>query len=126
MFIVKSFAFTKKRSNATQNATQNVSSPSGPGPHSPLSPLSPNSPLYPDGIMTPLWITKHAQEQPGVVLGIYELWERLDSNGNALKKRDPLGAQTDLSPERENDTAICADVNLKRYVAVLNIWIHFL
>ena len=41
--------------------------------HSPLSPLTPDSPLYPDGIMTAMWIRKHRDIIPSVFLSFYEL-----------------------------------------------------
>jgi trafficking protein particle complex subunit 11 len=41
--------------------------------HSPLSPLTPDSPLYPDGIMTTMWIRKHRDIIPSVFLSMYEL-----------------------------------------------------
>ncbi|KAL9624823.1 MAG: hypothetical protein Q9160_000869 [Pyrenula sp. 1 TL-2023] len=36
--------------------------------HSTLSPLTPSSPLFPDGIITPLWITKHQNRLPAVFI----------------------------------------------------------
>ena len=41
--------------------------------HSPLSPLTPDSPLYPDGIMTTMWIRKHRDIIPSVFISFYEL-----------------------------------------------------
>ena len=41
--------------------------------HSPLSPLTPDSPLYPDGIMTTMWIRKHRDIIPAVLVSFYEL-----------------------------------------------------
>lgn len=41
--------------------------------HSPLSPLTPDSPLYPDGIMTTMWIRKHRDIIPSVFVSLYEL-----------------------------------------------------
>ena len=41
--------------------------------HSPLSPLTPDSPLYPDGIMTTMWIRKHRDIIPSVFVSFYEL-----------------------------------------------------
>ena len=36
--------------------------------HSPLSPLTPGSPTFPDGILTPLWILKHQNLLPSVLI----------------------------------------------------------
>lgn len=41
--------------------------------HSPLSPLSPGSPVFPDGIFTPLWLSKHQQQVPSLFLAIFDL-----------------------------------------------------
>ena len=41
--------------------------------HSPLSPLTLDSPLYPDGIMTTMWIRKHRDIIPSVFVSFYEL-----------------------------------------------------
>jgi trafficking protein particle complex subunit 11 len=41
--------------------------------HSPLSPLNSESPLYPDGIMTTMWIRKHRDIIPAVFVSFYEL-----------------------------------------------------
>lgn len=41
--------------------------------HSTLSPLTPSSPLYPDGIITPVWITKHLHRLPSVLVSFYNL-----------------------------------------------------
>src|SRR5438128_1280753 len=41
--------------------------------HSPLSPLSPSSPVFPDGLLTPYWITKHQTLVPSVFLAFFTL-----------------------------------------------------
>lgn len=41
--------------------------------HSPLSPLTPSSPLYPDGIISHLWITKHQSRLPCAILTFFSL-----------------------------------------------------
>lgn len=41
--------------------------------HSPLSPLTPESPLYPDGMMTTMWIRKHRDIIPAIFVSFYEL-----------------------------------------------------
>ena len=64
-----------------------------------------NSPLYPDGIMSPLWIQK-IKSNPGVVLGVYDLIF-------TKSKQDPLGVSTSES-YRDNDSKLCALLNEKR------------
>lgn len=90
-----------------------------PGTHSPLSPLNPTSPLYPDGIMTPLWVHRHKEVIPSVVVGFYELWDkdRPDSVDPAAGK-DPLGVQMDLGLERERDLILCSEMNEKKHVNI--------
>jgi len=41
--------------------------------HSPLSPFIPESPLYPDGIMSTMWIRKHRDIVPAIFVSFYEL-----------------------------------------------------
>jgi hypothetical protein len=75
--------------------------------HKPDENNSPNnihSPLYPDGIMSPLWIQK-VKSNPGVVLGIYDL--SLDVKG----QNDPLNVGDTF---RENDANTCLTINEKR------------
>ena len=50
--------------------------------HSPLSPLTPSSPLYPDGIITPLWIAKHQNQLPSALLVFFTL--AADPNTSSL------------------------------------------
>ncbi|KAK3725138.1 hypothetical protein LTR37_000649 [Vermiconidia calcicola] len=41
--------------------------------HSPLSPLSPGSPLFPDGVFTPLWLAKHQDQVPALLLAFFSI-----------------------------------------------------
>ncbi|KAI7905331.1 Gryzun, putative trafficking through golgi-domain-containing protein [Cokeromyces recurvatus] len=85
--------------------------PNLPPPHSNLSPLSQDSPLYPDGVMTPLWIKKHLY-LPSVVVGFYDIWE---SEEKAQREVGPLSSQVLIDPaERENDTNLAAEINSRR------------
>ncbi|RCI01137.1 hypothetical protein CU098_002795 [Rhizopus stolonifer] len=87
-----------------------TSLPNVPPPHSPLSPLSTDSPLYPDGIMTPLWIKKHTY-LPSVVVGCYELY--VDSR--SLRETGPLASQVLIDPlEREHDAQLATEINTRR------------
>ena len=51
--------------------------------HSTISPLTPSSPLYPDGIFTPLWITKHQSRLPAVFITFFTL--TADPNTSSLR-----------------------------------------
>ncbi|KAF1814374.1 hypothetical protein P152DRAFT_269043 [Eremomyces bilateralis CBS 781.70] len=56
--------------------------------HSPISPLSPNSPLYPDGLMTPLWTSKHQDSVPAVFVSCFAFESNPSTNSlhdNQLK-----------------------------------------
>ncbi|WVW83128.1 hypothetical protein I302_105146 [Kwoniella bestiolae CBS 10118] len=44
-------------------------------PHSPFSPLIPSSPLYPDGLIAPVWVRKHAELVPSVFVLFLRLYE---------------------------------------------------
>ncbi|KAK2855732.1 hypothetical protein FQN49_004893, partial [Arthroderma sp. PD_2] len=51
--------------------------------HSPLSPLTPGSEVFPDGIITPKWITKHQCLVPAAFINFYPL--TTDTNMASLK-----------------------------------------
>lgn len=51
--------------------------------HSPISPLTPASPTFPDGIMTPLWASKHQDLVPAAVINFFPFC--LDSTMNSLR-----------------------------------------
>jgi hypothetical protein len=85
-----------------------------PPPHSNLSPLSPDSPLFPDGLMTPLWIKKHLH-LPSVVVGFYDLWDWHTEPGTK-RETGPLASQVMIDPvERENDANLASEINSKRF-----------
>lgn len=50
--------------------------------HSPLSPLSPDAPVYPDGLMTPLWLRKHQEYIPSAQISFFNFTS--DTNLNSL------------------------------------------
>nr|XP_018263872.1 uncharacterized protein I303_03747 [Kwoniella dejecticola CBS 10117]OBR86030.1 hypothetical protein I303_03747 [Kwoniella dejecticola CBS 10117] len=61
-------------SNSTSQSQQAISDlPTN--PHSPLSPLIPSSPLYPDGLIAPVWVRKHAELIPSVFVLFLRLYE---------------------------------------------------
>ncbi|KAF2211437.1 hypothetical protein CERZMDRAFT_59824 [Cercospora zeae-maydis SCOH1-5] len=60
--------------------------------HSPLSPLSPGSPVFPDGVFTPLWLQKHQEQVPCLVIAAFQINaneasqdERLRADINAIR-----------------------------------------
>ncbi|ODH49704.1 hypothetical protein GX48_04229 [Paracoccidioides brasiliensis] len=52
--------------------------------HSPISPLTPSSPTYPDGIMTPQWVTKHQKLVPAAFINFFPF----TSDANMASLRD--------------------------------------
>ncbi|KAH0257952.1 hypothetical protein KCU84_g22562, partial [Aureobasidium melanogenum] len=81
----RSFVFPPRKA-APPPIVPSQSPPASPNPsssashdlHSPLSPLSPSSPVFPDGLMTPLWLAKHQSRIPAVYLS----FQTLDSDPN--------------------------------------------
>ena len=53
--------------------------------HSPLSPLSPGSPIFPDGLFTPLWVSKHQQQVPCLFLAFFDIAADDSSKDEAIK-----------------------------------------
>ncbi|KAJ9668593.1 hypothetical protein H2201_001235 [Coniosporium apollinis] len=61
---------------ASPSLSSPTSSSSGGAPawvlHSPISPLSPDSPIFPDGVMTPLWVAKHQHHIPATLISFFD------------------------------------------------------
>lgn len=85
-----------------------------------LSPTSASSPLYPDGLVTPLWIKRHREQIPSVFIAVVDLWDResligngTDSSGQRLfSDKGPLGVVDPM--ERENDTILAQELLERR------------
>jgi hypothetical protein len=96
-----------------QTGQQNPMDPS-------FSPSSPSSPLYPDGLMTPLWIKRHRKQIPSVFIAVVNLWDResvkdsgIGSNGQrTFSDKGPLGVVDPM--ERENDTVLAQELLERR------------
>ncbi|KAG9946609.1 hypothetical protein KCU85_g6423, partial [Aureobasidium melanogenum] len=76
----RSFVFPPRKAapppivpSQTPPGSPNPSSSTSHDLHSPLSPLSPSSPVFPDGLMTPLWLAKHQSRIPAVYLSFQTL-----------------------------------------------------
>lgn len=61
-------------------ARENGAAPAPMVLHSVISPLTPSSPLYPDGLMTPLWIAKHQSCLPAVFIAFFNLAGHADTS----------------------------------------------
>ncbi|OAL37305.1 hypothetical protein AYO20_03481 [Fonsecaea nubica] len=78
--------------------------------HSPLSPLTPSSPLYPDGIISPLWITKHQSRLPCALLTVFSLVS--DPNTSSLQDNK-------LKSEINNVRSVLTSTNYKTRLVVI-------
>lgn len=65
--------------------------------HSPLSPLSPGSPLYPDGVFTPLWLSKHQQHVPSLLIAFFDVFAGEDAARNQQIQGDINAIRSALS-----------------------------
>ncbi|KAI8449280.1 Foie gras liver health family 1-domain-containing protein [Phakopsora pachyrhizi] len=99
----------KVRPNSTTGSTNSVS-------HSPLSPLSVTSPLFPDGLMTPIWIRKHRDMIPSVFVLCLSLWEpvmmneQYDGNGLGSKGAD----QSEVEQQSRSDLQLISEITERR------------
>ncbi|PLW51825.1 hypothetical protein PCANC_01925 [Puccinia coronata f. sp. avenae] len=72
LLVSKSIRFPPRK---TRPSSISITTSTNAVSHSPLSPLSQTSPLFPDGIMTPIWIRKHRDMIPSVFVLTLKLWE---------------------------------------------------
>lgn len=85
-----------------------------------LSPTSSSSPLYPDGLVTPLWIKRHREQIPSVFIAVVDLWDRESLKGNGtdnsgqrmFSDKGPLGVVDPM--EREHDTTLAQELLERR------------
>ncbi|KAG0246951.1 hypothetical protein BGX31_003438 [Mortierella sp. GBA43] len=86
-----------------------------------FSPTSPSSPLYPDGLVTPLWIKRHREKITSVFIAVVDLWDRESLNGTddngqrTFSDKGPLGIVDPM--ERERDTALAQELLERRKAA---------
>ena len=78
--------------------------------HSTISPLTPSSPLYPDGVITPVWITKHQARLPAIFMTFLPL--AADPNQSSLQ--DNL-----LKSEIHNIRNVISSTNYKTKLVVV-------
>jgi len=85
-----------------------------------LSPSSPSSPLYPDGLISPVWVRRHREQIPSVFISIVDLWDRESVAGNAndhgnravFSDKGPLGVVDPM--EREHDIVLAQELLERR------------
>ena len=68
-------------------------------PLSPLSPLTATSPLYPDGLIAPVWVRKHAELVPSVFVLFLRLYE------TPLQSEDFLSSESPADKSQRETTA---------------------
>ncbi|KAG8933795.1 hypothetical protein FRC00_012791, partial [Tulasnella sp. 408] len=78
-------------------------------PHSPLSPMTPTSPVYPDGLITPIWIRKHVELVPSVFVLFLRLSE-LPGAANPLEGRDDSLKEE----ERRRDAELATEISNRK------------
>src|SRR4051794_30149023 len=93
--------------------------PNMPIAHSPISPLTPGSPVNPDGLIPPIWVRKHREILPSVVIGFYDLWHHTSPDPIQEKEeiasvQEPLGTIEPI--EKEKDYNLALEINEKRFV----------
>lgn len=84
-----------------------------------LSPSSPSSPLYPDGLISPVFVKRHREQIPSVFIAIVDLWDR-ESTGFAnegghqrtFSDKGPLGVIDPM--ERERDIVLAQELLERR------------
>lgn len=74
--------------------------------HSPLSPLTPSSPTYPDGLIAPIWVRKHAELIPSVFVLFLRMWE--------CPNPESLSAAELQQKEREMDDSLVKEIADRR------------
>ncbi|KAG0050903.1 hypothetical protein BGZ83_004302 [Gryganskiella cystojenkinii] len=88
-----------------------------------LSPSSPSSPLYPDGLISPIYMRRHREQIPSVFIAIVDLWDRESitanvadhGNRSGFSDKGPLGV---VDPtEREHDIVLAQELLERRKVA---------
>ena len=67
--------------------------------------------MYPDGIITPLWINKYLLSTPAVAVVFHDLYESLE--------RDPLGGNSASGLEKDHDGIGAAEINVLKWAFVL-------
>ncbi|KAL1967530.1 hypothetical protein VTN77DRAFT_3045 [Rasamsonia byssochlamydoides] len=81
--IGRSYRLPPRKADPPENQIPPVSPSIGPILHSPISPLTPGSPTFPDGVLTPLWVTKHQNLIPAAVINVFPMTS--DPNMSTLR-----------------------------------------
>lgn len=84
--------------------------PSG-TPRSPLSPMTLTSPVFPDGLITPLWVRKHIELVPSVFVLFLRLAE-ISAPTSPLEGRD----ESIKEEERKRDGELATEIGARKKV----------
>lgn len=71
--------------------------------------MTPTSPLYPDGLIAPIWIRKHAEMIPSVFVLFLRLYESSTST-SPLEAKD----ETVKEEERSRDADLAAEIGARK------------
>ncbi|KFH64324.1 hypothetical protein MVEG_10149 [Podila verticillata NRRL 6337] len=85
-----------------------------------LSPTSSSSPLYPDGLISPVFVKRHREQIPSVFIAIVDLWDRESTGADGEHQRNfsdkgPLGVIDPM--EREHDIVLAQELLERRKAA---------
>ncbi|WWC90065.1 uncharacterized protein L201_004998 [Kwoniella dendrophila CBS 6074] len=83
-------------------------------PHSPLSPLIPSSPLYPDGLIAPVWIRKHAELVPSVFVLFLRLYEAKPIQPSGDAEVDQAKEAANKAMEKDQDDQLIREIGDRR------------
>ncbi|KAG0035770.1 hypothetical protein BGZ81_000063 [Podila clonocystis] len=87
-----------------------------------LSPSSSSSPLYPDGLISPVFVKRHREQIPSVFIAIVDLWDRestgLPNEGGHQRNFSDKGPLGVIDPmERERDIVLAQELLERRKAA---------
>jgi hypothetical protein len=91
--------------------------PNMPVAHSPISPFTSGSPVHPDGLIPPMWVKKHREILPSVVVGFYELWHH--TLPDPIQEKEEISStqeDTTESVDKEKDYILAMEINERRLI----------
>ncbi|PKC06517.1 hypothetical protein RhiirA5_419462 [Rhizophagus irregularis] len=83
--------------------------------HSAISPLTSGSPVHPDGLIPPIWVRKHREILPSVVVGFYDLWHH--TSPDSIQEKEEISSTqegTSESMDKEKDYILAMEINERR------------
>jgi uncharacterized protein (UPF0305 family) len=87
--------------------------------HSAISPLTSGSPVHPDGLIPPIWVRKHREILPSVVVGFYDLWHH--TSPDSIQEKEEISSTqegTSESMDKEKDYILAMEINERRFIKI--------